>query len=158
MTLIFVYSMVAISLLILTGWAGHISLGQFALVGFGAATTSVLYGRHGWDITLAILAGSIVSAGVALVIGLPALRIKGPFLAVTTLAFAVTSSTFFLESRYLPWFVLEDSIPRPVLFERLPLTENWQMYFFALTCLLGVIYATRNLRKSHTGRVLDRGA
>jgi hypothetical protein len=73
---------------------------------------------------------------------------------VTTLAFAVTSSTFFLESRYLPWFVLEDSIPRPVLFERLPLRENWQMYFFALACLLIVVYATRNLRKSHTGRVL----
>jgi branched-subunit amino acid ABC-type transport system permease component len=70
------------------------------------------------------------------------------------LAFAVTSSTFFLESRYLPWFVLEDSIPRPVLFERLPLRENWQMYFFALACLLIVVYATRNLRKSHTGRVL----
>lgn len=154
MALIFVYAMVAISLLILTGWAGHISLGQFALVGFGAATTSVLYGRHGWDITLAIVAGSIVAAGVALVIGLPALRIKGPFLAVTTLAFAVTSSTFFLESRYLPWFVLEDSIPRPVLFERLPLEQNWQMYFFALACLMFVVYATRNLRKSHTGRVL----
>jgi branched-chain amino acid transport system permease protein len=153
MTLVFVYSMVAVSLLILTGWAGHISLGQFALVGFGAATTSVLYGRHGWDITLAIVAGTIVTALVALVIGLPALRIRGPFLAVTTLAFAVTSSTFFLEDRYLPWFI-ESSIPRPVLWNRLPLVENWQMYYFALVCLALVIVATRNLRKSHTGRVL----
>ncbi|HUP85474.1 MAG TPA: ABC transporter permease [Acidimicrobiales bacterium] len=153
MTLVFVYSMVAVSLLILTGWAGHISLGQFALVGFGAATTSVLYGRHGWDITLAIVAGTIVTALVALVIGLPALRIRGPFLAVTTLAFAVTSSTFFLEDRYLPWFI-ESSIKRPVLWNRLPLVENWQMYYFALACLGLVIIATRNLRKSHTGRVL----
>ena len=153
MALVFVYSMVAVSLLILTGWAGHISLGQFALVGFGAATTSVLYGRHGWDITLAIVAGTIVAALVALVIGLPALRIRGPFLAVTTLAFAVTSSTFFLEDRYLPWFI-ESSIPRPVLWNRLPLRENWQMYYFALACLVLVIIAARNLRRSHTGRVL----
>ena len=153
MALVFVYSMVAVSLLILTGWAGHISLGQFALVGFGAATTSVLYGRHGWDITLAIVAGTVVAAFVALVIGLPALRIRGPFLAVTTLAFAVTSSTFFLEDRYLPWFI-ESSIPRPVLWNRLPLTENWQMYYFSLFCLALVIVAARNLRKSHTGRVL----
>ena len=153
MALVFVYSMVAVSLLILTGWAGHISLGQFALVGFGAATTSVLYGRHGWDITLALVAGTVVAALVALIIGLPALRIRGPFLAVTTLAFAVTSSTFFLEDRYLPWFI-ESSIPRPVLWNRLPLTENWQMYYFALVCLLFVIFAARNLRKSHTGRVL----
>ena len=153
MALVFVYSMVAVSLLILTGWAGHISLGQFALVGFGAATTSVLYGRHGWDITLAILAGTIVAAVVALIIGLPALRIRGPFLAVTTLAFAVTASTFFLEDRYLPWFI-ESSIPRPVLWNRLPLEQNWQMYYFALACLYLVVIAAKNLRKSHTGRVL----
>ena len=47
--LLLVYAIVAISLLILTGWAGQISLGQFALVGFGGATTGVLYARHGWD-------------------------------------------------------------------------------------------------------------
>jgi branched-chain amino acid transport system permease protein len=153
MTLIFVYAMIAVSLLILTGWAGHISLGQFALVGFGAATTSVLYGRHGWDFLLALLAGVVVSAAVALVIGLPALRIRGPFLAVTTLAFAVTSSTFFLEDRYLPWFV-QSSISRPVLWGRLPLIENWQMYLFALAGLGFVMWVTRNMRRTHTGRVL----
>lgn len=153
MTLIFVYAMVAVSLLILTGWAGHISLGQFALVGFGAATTSVLYGRHNWDFTLALVAGVIVTSLVALVIGIPALRIRGPFLAVTTLAFAVTSSTFFLEDRYLPWFI-ESSIKRPALWGRLPLEENWQIYFFALAALLFTMWITRNLRKSHTGRVL----
>lgn len=154
MTLIFIYSIVAVSLLILTGWAGHISLGQFALVGFGAATTSILYGRHGWDITLALVAGVMVTALVALVIGLPALRVRGPFLAVTTLAFAVTSSTFFLESRYLPWFVLDETMPRPVLWNRLPLTEDWQIYLFALAGLMFVIFATKNMRQSHTGRVL----
>jgi branched-chain amino acid transport system permease protein len=153
MTLIFVYAMVAVSLLILTGWAGHISLGQFALVGFGAATTSVLYGRHHWDFTLALVAGVIVTSLVALIIGIPALRIRGPFLAVTTLAFAVTSSTFFLEDRYLPWFI-ESSIKRPVLWGRFPLEENWQIYFFALGSLLLTMWITRNLRKSHTGRVL----
>jgi branched-chain amino acid transport system permease protein len=153
MTLIFVYAMVAVSLLILTGWAGHISLGQFALVGFGAATTSVLFGRHHWDFTLALVAGIVVTALVALVIGIPALRIRGPFLAVTTLAFAVTSSTFFLEDRYLPWFI-ESSIKRPVLWGRLPLEKSWQIYFFALGALLLTMWITRNLRKSHTGRVL----
>jgi branched-chain amino acid transport system permease protein len=84
---------------------------------------------------------------------LPALRIRGPFLAVTTLAFAVTSSTYFLEDRYFPWFI-ETSISRPVLWNRLPLTENWQLYFFALACLLITMWIARNLRHSHTGRVL----
>lgn len=152
-SLVLIYSMVAVSLLVLTGWAGHISLGQFALVGFGGAATAVLYGRHGWDITLAIVAGIVVASLVALVIGLPALRIRGPFLAVTTLAFAVTSGTYFLEDRYFPWFI-ESTIVRPRLWNRLPLEEEWQMYLLSLVGLVMVMYAARNLRRSHVGRVL----
>ena len=45
-SLIFIYSIVAVSLVVLTGWVGQISLGQWALVGFGAATSGVLVGRH----------------------------------------------------------------------------------------------------------------
>jgi branched-chain amino acid transport system permease protein len=152
-SLVWIYAIVAISLLVLTGWAGHISLGQFALVGFGGATTSVLYGRHGWDIFPAALAGIVVAALVALVIGLPALRIRGPFLAVTTLAFAVTSATYFLEDRYFPWFI-QARITRPVLLDRLPLDRPWQMYLLCLGSLLAVGAGASALRRSHTGRVL----
>jgi branched-chain amino acid transport system permease protein len=152
-SLLLIYSIVAISLLILTGWAGHISLGQFALVGFGGATTSVLYGRHGWDFLLATLAGVLVAAGVALVTGLPALRIRGPFLAVTTLAFAVTSATYFLEDRYFPWFI-ESGIERPALWQRVRLEEEWQIYLLCLVVLVLVMLGTSRLRRSHAGRVL----
>jgi branched-chain amino acid transport system permease protein len=151
--LVFIYGIVAVSLWVLTGWAGHISLGQFALVGFGGATTAVLYGRHGWDIFAAALAGVVVAALVALVIGLPALRIRGPFLAVTTLAFAVTSETYFFNSDYFPWFV-ERRIKRPVLLDRLPLDKPWQIYTLCLLALLAVSAGVSALRRSHTGRVL----
>src|SRR5207248_9839371 len=99
--LVLIYAIVAVSLVILTGWAGQISLGHFALVGIGAATTGTLLTKAGWDLFLAVPAAMAVTAGVAVLIGLPALRIRGPFLAVTTLAFAVTSSTFFLDRRYV---------------------------------------------------------
>jgi branched-chain amino acid transport system permease protein len=151
--LVLIYAIVAISLLVLTGWAGHISLGQFALVGFGGATTALLYGRHGWDIFPAMLAGTVVAALVALVIGLPALRIRGPFLAVTTLAFAVTSATYFLAGRYFPWFI-ESHIDRPALLGRLPLQQEWQMYLLCLAGLVVVILGVRGLRRSFTGRAL----
>ena len=151
--LVFIYGIVAISLLVLTGWAGHISLGQFALVGFGGATAAVLYGRHGWDIFPAALAGVVVAALVALVIGLPALRIRGPFLAVTTLAFGVTSGTYFFKDRYFPWFV-EPRIERPVLLDRLSLDKPWQIYALCLVALFGVAAGASALRRSHTGRVL----
>jgi ABC-type branched-subunit amino acid transport system ATPase component/ABC-type branched-subunit amino acid transport system permease subunit len=151
--LVLIYAIVALSLLVLTGWAGHISLGQFALVGFGGATTALLYGRHGWSYLLALPVGVLVSAAVAFVIGLPSLRIRGPFLAVTTLGFAVTSHTYFLEDRYFPWFV-EERIARPVLWQRLPIREEWQVYYLALAGLLAVIFAVRMLRASHAGRAL----
>lgn len=151
--LVCIYAIVAISLFVLTGWGGHISLGQFALAGFGGATTAVLYGRHGWDPLLAMLAGVVVAGAVSLVLGLPALRIKGLFLAVTTLAFAVTSSTFFLQQRYVPWFI-EPRIERPTLLGRVPLETDRQMYWFALAALVLVIFGVQGLRASRTGRAL----
>jgi branched-chain amino acid transport system permease protein len=152
-SLVLIYAIVAISLLVLTGWAGHISLGQWAFAGFGGATTSVLYGRHGWDIFAAVIAGVVVASLVALLVGLPALRIRGPFLAVTTLAFAVTAQTYFLEDRYFPWFI-QSRISRPYLFNRLSLQEPWQMYLVCLVSLLAVGAGAGALRRSHTGRVL----
>src|SRR5439155_5161522 len=86
-------------------------------------------------------------------IGLPALRISGPFLAVTTLAFAVTSSTFFLDRRYVPWFV-PDFVPRPALWGRVVFDQDWQMYLLALVGLVVVMAAARSLRASRTGRAL----
>lgn len=151
--LVAIYAIVALSLLVLTGWAGHISLGQFALVGFGGAATGVLYGRHGWDLLLALPAGVVFAAGVALVIGLPALRIRGLFLAVTTLAFAVTAETFFLEDRYVPWLI-EERLTRPHLWGRFALDQSWQQYFFCLLGLLLAMTAVRNLRNSRTGRAI----
>lgn len=113
----------------------------------------MLYGRHGWDIFPAMLAGVVVAAAVALVIGLPALRIQGPFLAVTTLAFAVTAATYFLEGRYFPWFI-EDRIDRPALWGRLPLEQEWQMYMLSLVALVLVALGVTGLRRSHTARAL----
>ncbi|TML39453.1 MAG: hypothetical protein E6G27_10835 [Actinobacteria bacterium] len=151
--LILIYGMVAVSLVVLTGWAGHLSLGHWALVGFGGAATGTLLVAHGWDLFLAVPAGALVAAGAAFLIGLPALRISGPFLAVTTLAFAVTSSSFFLRHRFVPWFV-PDFVPRPSLWDRIAFGSDRGMYFVCLGALVLVMMAARSLRNSRTGRVL----
>lgn len=152
-SLLMVYAMVAISLWVLTGWAGHISLGHWALVGFGGATTAVLYGRHGVDAVVAMVAGAAVAGTVSVLLGIPALRIRGPFVAVTTLAFAVTSSTYFLRASHLPWFI-EKRIDRPFLLGRIPVETDVQVYYFALVVLIGVAIGVRGLRRSRTGRAL----
>jgi branched-chain amino acid transport system permease protein len=151
--LILIYSIVAISLVVLTGWSGHISLGHWAFVGIGAATTGILLTRHGWDLFLAVPAGILVSAAAAFLVGLPALRISGPFLAVTTLAFAVTSGSYFLVSRFFPWFI-PDAVPRPVLWNRLQIDTDWKMYYVCLVGLVITLAAAQGLRRSRTGRTL----
>ena len=157
MTLILIYAIVACSLVVLTGWAGHISLGQVAFMGFGGATTALLITRHGTDMFLALTAGMVVAGIAALVVGVPALRIRGPFLAVTTLAFAVTSANYFLVPRYVHWFAPTDPLPPLSLFGRISLATDRQMYYFCLVVLVIVITAVRTLRSTHAGRALIAG-
>jgi ABC-type branched-subunit amino acid transport system permease subunit len=84
---IFLYAAIALSLTVLTGWAGQLSLGQFALVAVGATAAARLTGHI--PVLLLLPAGGAIAAVVAVIIGLPALRIRGLYLAVSTLAFAV---------------------------------------------------------------------
>ncbi len=152
-SIVLVYAIVAVGLVVLTGWAGQISLGHWALVGIGGAATAALHVRQGWDLFYALPAGVLISGLVALLIGLPALRIRGPFLAVSTLAFALTASTFILQPRHLPWFVTE-RFDRPVLWGRVTLEQDWRLYVIALVALVVVIAVVRSLRRSRAGRVL----
>jgi branched-chain amino acid transport system permease protein len=157
MTLIVIYAIVACSLVVLTGWAGHISLGQVAFMGFGGATTGLLITRHGADMFLALAAGMVVAGLAALIVGIPALRISGPFLAVTTLAFAVTSANYFLVPSYVHWFAPTDPLPTMSLFGRITLATDRQMYYFCLVTLGVVVTAVRTLRNTHAGRALIAG-
>ncbi len=87
MSQICIYAVIALSLTVLTGWAGQVSLGQFGLVAVGALMAAHL----GSSVPLILLlpfAGA-VTAVIAVVIGLPALRVRGLYLAVSTLAFSL---------------------------------------------------------------------
>ena len=82
-----IFSVIALSLTMLTGWAGQVSLGQFGLVAVGALVAVHL--GTSLPLPVVMLYGGAVTALVAVIVGLPALRMPGLFLAVTTLAFAI---------------------------------------------------------------------
>jgi ABC-type branched-subunit amino acid transport system permease subunit len=82
-----IYAVVALSLTVLTGWGGQVSLGQFGLVAVGAVMAAHL-GSSMPLIPLMLFAGA-VTAVIATIVGLPALRFRGLYLAVSTLAFAL---------------------------------------------------------------------
>src|SRR5207248_5847036 len=89
--LVLVYAILGLSLVVLTGWAGQVSLGQAAFFGFGGAIAGALTLRN-WDPGTGLLIAGLVGAGASILVGLPALRIRGLYLAVTTLAFSVLAS------------------------------------------------------------------
>ena len=88
------YGVIALSLTVLTGWAGQVSLGQFGLVAVGADLTSHL--ANSVPLVLLLPLAGIVTAFIAILVGIPALRVRGLYLAVSTLGFG-----FFMETSVL---------------------------------------------------------
>jgi ABC-type branched-subunit amino acid transport system permease subunit len=87
MSQICIYAVIALSLTVLTGWAGQVSLGQFGLVACGALMAAHLGGSV--PLVLLMPFAGAVTAVIAVMVGLPALRVRGLYLAVSTLAFSV---------------------------------------------------------------------
>jgi branched-chain amino acid transport system permease protein len=164
-SLMVIYAIIGVSLVVLTGWAGQISLGQYAVAGVGASVAGGLAANQQWDFFAAVFAGGLAGAVIAVLVGLPALRIQGLFLAVTTLAFA-----FFVDSmlnrEFFAWLLPKSGklINRPNLWERFNLeaesevfgvrmTSNAKYYYVCLAMLLIVLAMARSLRKNRSGRL-----
>jgi branched-chain amino acid transport system permease protein len=153
LSLTLVWAMVAVSLVVLTGWGGHISLGQFAIVGVGALVAGNLMLNYNADLLLVLIASGLAGAVVSLLIGLPALRIRGLFLAVTTLAAAVALDKYVINvNNYAS--ILPVGVERPLLFERIDLTDGYNMYAVCLVFLGLAILAAQGVRKARAGRVI----
>ena len=154
-----IYGIVGVSLVVLTGWAGQISLGQFGLVGSAAAVSGNLIANHNVDFFFALLMGILAGAVTAVVIGLPAVRMQGLYLAVTTLAFGyavqfyVLNRTTWLGSHLLPTSYAA-TIVRPWLYGKFDLEDQRTFYFLCLGLLLVCMLAAASFRKQHSGRVL----
>jgi branched-chain amino acid transport system permease protein len=147
------FGMITVSIVVLTGWAGQVSLGQMSFAAFGATTGA--YATQQWhlDLTLAMLFAGAVGATVALVVGLPALRVRGLFLAVTTLAFALATSSYLLNVAHFSW-IPTGTVNRPALLGLVSLQSQSAYYEFCLACLVLTLLAVAGVRKSRTGRVL----
>ncbi|HUP85951.1 MAG TPA: ABC transporter permease [Acidimicrobiales bacterium] len=148
-----ILAIAVVSLVVLTGWAGQISLGQMAFVAFGSATAGRLY-EIGWDFFFCLIGAGMVGAAVAVLIGLPALRIRGPFLAVATLGFSLATGSFFLNREFFPWIVPKGRISRPIIFGKFDLESEHTFYFLLVIVLLLVLGSARSFRNSRSGRVL----
>jgi len=157
-TRVLVYALVALSLTVLTGWAGQLSLGQFAFVGLGGMSTAAFV-REGVGFVPALVLGAFVAALAAIVIGTPALRRPGLFLAIVTFAFAVGTASWLLWRGVFLDGDTEAELPRQVLpmpafltGEGLDLRANGSYYAITLVVLVAMVAAVAWLQRSRLGR------
>ncbi len=163
--IIVIFGIIGVSLVVLTGWAGQVSLGQMGFAGVGAAVGGWVTYYTETDLSLALLAGGAAGALAAIVVGYPALRRRGLTLAVSTLAFALFVSSFllnqelfgengeppgFLPGQWLPGF----RIDRTPIFGRFDIESETRFYFLCLIVLGLLLLVVRGVRRSRTGRVL----
>jgi branched-chain amino acid transport system permease protein len=141
-------------LTVLTGLNGQISLGHGALIAVGAYTAVILISRDGWALVPALAAAAGAAALVGAVLGIVAARLRGPYLAGATLAFAVGLPG--LADRYPHAFggqnglTIDPPVPPPALGTAFPL-ERWEAWIACAVALVTFL-ALSNLQRSRLGR------
>ncbi|MCZ7561712.1 MAG: branched-chain amino acid ABC transporter permease [Burkholderiaceae bacterium] len=150
LTFILIYGIVGVGLMVLAGYTGLFSLGHAAFLGVGAYTHTVL-AAMGWPFPLSLAAAAALSAAVGAVVGLPALRVKGIYLGIATLAFG-----FIVEEGLARW----ESVTGGNAGKVVPGVDvfGWKadtgesFYYVCLVCAVACTLAVLNLLRSPTGR------
>jgi branched-chain amino acid transport system permease protein len=146
-------ALVAVSLVVLTGWAGQISLAQFSFAGVGAYAVGHLAGAHGQNFVVAALSGMGIALGLGVVLGLPSLRLKGLYLALATFAFALIMDGIVFNSVAIGGSLSGINASRPRI-AGISFTSTTSFYELSLWVLGAVLLAAYLLRLGPIGRRL----
>ena len=150
LTLVLIYSVAGLGLMLLAGFTGLFSMGHAAFLGVGAYTHAVLT-NMGVPFPVALACAAGLSAAVGLVVGLPALRVKGIYLGIATLSFG-----FIVEEVLARWESVTGGnagihIKKPDIFGWV-LDTGDQFYFLCLVITVLATLGILNLLRSPTGR------
>jgi len=145
-----VYALVALSLNVLIGMAGQISIGHAGFWALGAYASAIAMERFGVPFVLAVLLAGAVAAAFGALVALPALRVSGHYLAIATLAFALVVQQVLFEWESVTGGRQGLAVPRPSLGAELE--SDFSYYYFLLALFLLAAWMVRNLRRSFTGR------
>lgn len=144
----------AIGLNLLTGSTGLISLGQAGFLAAGCYTTGLLITDYGWPPEAALLAAGVVSAFLSLLVGIPSLRLKGLYLAITTMAFSFIVTHFLLYAEDIthgPYGVRIEDLG----FFGLDLANPVQLYLLVVGVAVLTALAALNILRSRVGRAFN---
>ena len=149
------YAIVAASLVLLTGWVGQISLGHAALVGIGGYAAGWAATALGLPFPLNLPVAAAAGGGMAALLGVVALRVRGLYLAVATLIFSWAASEMLFRQQWILKYgsIPEFAIGRPGTLFRLDFSNSRTAFFYiAWGIAVACLYGLTNLRDSKTGR------
>jgi len=149
----------AVSLVMLTGWVGQVSLAQASFVGIGAYICAMATRDWGIPFPLNVPAGALAAAGAAALLGLVALRVRGLFLAVATLIFAWATDAYLFTASWMGGVggATEATVKPVGNRDRLPyldFSERRTFYFVVLAACAFATFALLNVRDTKMGRAL----
>jgi branched-chain amino acid transport system permease protein len=147
------YSIVAIGLVLLTGIGGMTSFGQAAFVGIGAYATAYLTTTYGVSPWLALIAGVVVTALIALMLGLVTMRLSGHFLPLGTIAWGLALFYLFGNLEMLGKYDGINGIPVLNVFG-INLESGRHIYYLIWLVVLGAVISVQNLLNSRPGRAI----
>lgn len=144
-----VFAIIGLSLNVLIGYAGQVSLGHQAFVGIGAFTSAYVVTDLTQEVVLGVLVAAVIGGIQALLLGLVSLRLSGLYFALVTLVYGVMAqqSIFAIES--FTGGTAGNDAPRPTGFE-----SDYRYYYFCLIGLLAVLFVDWRLLKTKAGRAL----
>ena len=146
-------TVVFISIVCITGFCGYITLGQAAFAGTGAYVSARVANAFGLPVLVAMLIGALAAVAVGLIAGYPALRRRGLFLGLTTLAIGLLAYQFVFSSNVFAGGSGGLITHRPSLFG-FSLDGERTFYWFELACVGVLLVLARNLRSGRLGRIL----
>lgn len=161
-----ILTLVAMSLVLLTGYAGQVSLAQLTIAGFGGWSAAKVAGNAGLPFPLPVIVAAIAAGLIALLVGAPALRLRGLNLAVVTLGFAMVMDIMFFSNREIAGADSGLPLPPASLFgidlNGITSPRSYGIFLIVVNLLvvLGMVY----LRRSQLGeqmlaiRANERGA
>jgi branched-chain amino acid transport system permease protein len=146
-------SLVVLGLVLLTGVGGLTSFGQAAFVGIGAYMTGYLTTVHHWSPWLTLPAGLVVTAAIALVIGLVTLRLSGHYLPLGTIAWSIAFYYLFGNLEFLGKYDGLNGLPPITLFGR-SLERGRDIYFLIWLFVIASVVSVQALLDSRPGRAI----
>jgi len=149
-------SIVLLSIVVLTGYAGQLSLAQYSIAGFGAYVAGRLVAVYDIPFLLALVAGVLAAVPVGLVFALPAVRTRGINLAIVTLGLGTTMELMLFRNRDYTGGVQGTQVGNPDLFgyDIGSITYPERYGIFVLAMSLVAVWMVSNVRRGRSGRRL----